>query len=165
MRLSSWNLRIIGLALFAMGLIVVSMAFISSEMDGYIMIFPFVFGNLKGLPAVALTLGSIIFYAITFLTPYYLISKENLNTRQMVYFEDTLRYTDLTDYIITVDFPIQLRDSFFMEYEENILRVGSKEQPLFIRNYDLPEGFEVEDYHHEFDDKYLILKLKLRKIA
>ena len=57
MRLSSWSLRIIGLALFAMGLIVVSMAFISSEMDGYIMIFPFVFGNLKGLPAIAITLG------------------------------------------------------------------------------------------------------------
>ena len=165
MRMSPSSLRIFGIALLAVGLIVTSMAYISGKTDGYIMIFPFVFGNINGLPAVALTLGTVIIYVITMFAPYYLFLREDRLTRQIVYFEDPLKSSEFTDYIITLDFPEEFRKTFFIESGDGEIQIGSRDHPFFNRKYKLPEGFEAEDYHHEFDERFLMLKLKLRKIA
>ena len=162
MRMAPYNLRIIGLALLALGLIATSMAFISGESEGFIMIFPFVFGSGNGRSTVALTLGALTFFAVSMFVPYYLFSRENQLARQRIY-EDPHASAEFTDYIITMDVPEELRKTFFIESSLGEIRLGSRVQPLFNRSYKLPDGFEVEGYHHEFEDRFLVLRLKLKK--
>ena len=165
MRLSTSKLRILGFALLAMGMIVTSMAFITGEGEGFIMIFPFVFGNVGGWSATALTFGSAVFFIIALFLPYFLLSREGRFTRHTIYFEESDNREEYTDYIITLDVPTEFRKTLFIEGSQGEINLGSSTQPFFRRSYKLPEGFELDGYHHEFDEKFLVLKLKLKRRA
>ena len=153
----------LGLAFLSLGMIVTSMAFISGEGEGSIMIFPFVFGNVGGWPAVALTLGSTAFFIIVMFLPYFLLLKEGRFTRQTSYFEESDNHDEFTDYVITLDVPAELRKTLFIEGNHGEINLGSSAQPFFRRSYNLPEGFELDGYYHEFDDRFLVLRLKLKR--
>jgi hypothetical protein len=163
MRLLPSSFRILGLAFLALGMIVTSMAFIAGEGEGFILIFPFVFGNVDGWPAVALTIGSTAFFIIAMFLPFVLLSRENRFMHHTIFFEESDNHDELTDYIITLDVPEELRRTLFIEGNQGDINLGSSAQPFFRRSYKLPEGFEVDGYHHEFDDRFLVLKLKLKR--
>jgi hypothetical protein len=165
MRLLPSRLRILGFAFLALGMIVTSMAFISGEGGGFIMIFPFVFGNVDGWPAAALTIGSTAFFIVVMLLPYFLLSREGRFGRHMIYFEESDSNDEFTDYIITLDVPEEFRKTLFIEGNRGDINLGSSAQPFFRRSYKLPEGFELDGYHHEFDDRFLVLRLKLKRRA
>jgi hypothetical protein len=157
------RLRILGFAFLTLGMIVTSMAFISGEGEGFIMIFPFVFGNVGGWPAVALTLGSTAFFIVSMFLPYFLLSSEGRFRHHTIYLEESDNYDEFTDYIITLDVPEELRKTLFIEGSHGDINLGSSAQPFFRRSYKLPEGFELDEYHHEFDDRFLVLRLKLKR--
>jgi hypothetical protein len=163
MRLLPSRLRILGFAFLAMGIIVMAMAFISGESGGFIMIFPFIFGNVEGCPAVALTLGSMVFFIVAMFLPYFLLSREGQYRRHMIYFEESDGQEEFTDYIITLDVPEEYRKTLFIEGNSGDINLGCSAQPFFRRSYRLPEGFELDGYHHEFDDRFLVLRLKLKR--
>jgi len=160
--ISSAGLRMLGMLIIALGLMVVSMAFVPSEGEGVVVIFPFVFTNVGGWAAVALTLGFLgLFLAMSFL-PWFLASKggwgRRFGPRNWEYIG-----SETTEYIITIDLPKGLRKTIYIESGEGVVYIRSSADPSFHRSYSLPGGFDIDTYNYEYESNYLLLKLKLIK--
>jgi hypothetical protein len=158
--ISSSGLRMLGLFIFSVGLLLTAMAFVQSSAEGVIVIFPFVIGNLNGWSAVALTLASIALFIATTFLPWFLFYRRGWAREEGVMWDLNPSH-EMTDYIITVDLPTGLRKTIYLEEEDEIIHLRSRVDPTFNRIYKLPYGFEVDDYSYEYQENYLLLRLKL----
>jgi hypothetical protein len=160
--ISSTGLRMLGMLFIVLGLMVVSMAFVPSEGEGVVVIFPFVFMNVGGWAAVALTLGFLgLFLTMSFL-PWFLASRwgwwRRFGPRNWEY-----SGSETTEYIITIDLPKGLRKTIYIESGEGVVHIRSSADPTFHRSYSLPEDFDIDTYNYEYESNYLLLKLKLMR--
>ena len=163
---SSSGLRAFGIAFVAMGLLVTSMAFVTGGREGVIVMFPFVFGNIDGLGGVALTLVFACVFMVASMLPFFMFMRRREYGRT-IFLEPEVQpgEAEFTDYIITIEVPKKLRNTIYIEGRGSVVNLKSRSDATFNRLYPLPHGFEVEDYRHEFDGDYLVLRLKLKRIV
>ena len=160
--ISSTGLRTLGMLFIVLGLMVISMAFVLNEGEGVIVIFPFVFTNVGGWAAVALTLGFLgLFLAMSFL-PWFLASRGGWEMRSGPRSWEHSG-SETTEYIITIDLPKGLRKTIYIESEEGVVHIRSSADSSFHRSYRFPGGFDIDTYNYEYESNYLLLKLKLIK--
>lgn len=69
---------------------------------------------------------------------------------------------DTTDYLITVYVPEDLNRTLYIESEEDGVKIMSRTDDSFCKTYSLPEGFEFDEYHYEYEENYLLLKIRLK---
>jgi hypothetical protein len=65
------------------------------------------------------------------------------------------------EYVMTIDVPVELRRTIYIEGEGGMIRLRSSVDRSFYRSYRMPEGFEMGKYEYEYDGSYLLLKLRL----
>ena len=162
--ISSAGLRMLGMMLVVFGFLLMSMAVVPEDAEGVIVIFPFVIGNVSGWTAVVLSVAFLGLFIATSLLPWIMFSRR----RPWVGYgpmrgEPRRRGQEVMEYMITIDLPPELRDTVYIEGEEGAVHLRSRVDLSFHRSYTLPERFEVDEYDHEYDNSYLILKLKLKR--
>lgn len=163
---SSSGLRALGIAFIAMGLLVTSMAFVTRGGEGVIVIFPFVFGNVYGLGGVALMLVLACVFMTASMLPFFMFVRRREYGRT-IFLEPEVQLdeSEYTDYFITIEVPARLRNTIYIEGRGSVVNLKSRSDETFNRLYPIPHGFEVEDYGHEFDGDYLVMRLKLKRIV
>lgn len=164
--LSSVGLRILGVMLIVVGLLVASLAFAHGVGEGIIIIFPFVFGNMSGLTAVVFTVLFFALFILSSLLPWYLVSKRRgLDDGFVTFKRGRLRRTDseTMEYIITTELSRRLRNSVYIEADEEEIYLRSTKDEAFHRRYTLPMGFEVDEIDYNYEGGYLVLKLLLKR--
>jgi hypothetical protein len=163
--ISSAGLRIGGMLLIIFGLLITSIALTPEGGfgEGVIVIFPFVFGNIGGWAAVALSIAFLGIFIASSLLPWFLISKRGWgNSIGQVKWEYRPQESEIMEYMITIDLPRELRKTVYIEDNGNVVHLRSNAED-FHRSYTLPVGFEVDEYSYEYEGNYLILKLKLKR--
>lgn len=71
--------------------------------------------------------------------------------------------SEVMEYMITIALPRRLRKTIYIEGEGNTIYLRSRADKSFHKVYTLPAGFEVDDCSYEYEGKYLLLKLKLKR--
>ena len=160
---SSAGLRMLGMLLIVFGLLITSMAFVAEGGEGVIVIFPFVFGNVGGWSAVVLSIAFLAIFVLTSLLPWILVTRRGGSGfgSGSISWDPVPRESEVMEYMITIEVPSHLRRTIYVEGEEGIVHLRSSADESFNRSYRLPEGFEVDEYDHEYEGDYLLLKLKL----
>ena len=70
------------------------------------------------------------------------------------------------EYMITIKIPSGLEKSVYVEESEmGVITIYSHTDSTFHRSYDLPSGYEVEEYKYEYEGDYLVLRLKLKNFS
>lgn len=162
---SSAGLRMLGMLLIVFGLLITSMAFVAEGGEGVVVIFPFVFGNVGGWSAVALSIAFLAIFVLTSLLPWILVTRRG----GFGFGSGTIgwdlgpRESEVMEYMITIEVPRHLRRTIYVEGEDGTIYLRSTADESFHRSYRLPEGFEVDEYDHEYEGDYLLLKLILKK--
>jgi len=163
---SSAGLRMLGMLFIVFGLLVTSMALLPEDAEGFVVIFPFVFGNVGGWTAVVLSIAFLGVFVAMSLLPWFFYNRRRgpWGGHGSTWWEVRPRESEVMEYMITIDLPRGLRDTVYIEGEGNVIHLRSRADPSFHRSYTLPEGFDVDDYSYEYDGSYLLLKLRLKKI-
>ncbi len=162
--ISSAGLRMVGMLLVVFGFLLMSLAVVPEDAEGVIVIFPFVIGNVSGWTAVVLSVAFLGLFIATSLLPWIMFSRRRpWEGFGSIRWEPRRREQEVMEYMITIDLPPEIRDTVYIEGEEGVFHIRSGVDPSFHRSYTLPEGFDVDEYDHEFDGGYLLLKLKLKR--
>ena len=158
----------LGMMLIGIGLIIASLAFVEGwEGEGWIVIFPFVFGNVGGWALVVFTIMFFTLFIISSILPWYLISRRGGLGDEFVTFRregrPRPRDSDTMEYVITTEIPGRLRNSVYIEAAEEEIHLRSTVDESFHRSYTLPRGFEVDEIDYDYEGGYLVLKLLLKR--
>jgi len=163
--ISSSGLRMLGMLLVVFGLLITSMALLPVEGEGFIFIFPFVFGNVGGQTAAILSIIFMGLFLASSLLPWLLAYRGRRAWEGFTPFrhEGGPRESEEMEYIITLEIPGPLKRKVYIEGDGDEVHLNSTADPTFHRTYKLPEGFQLDDYTYEYDGEYLLLKLKLTR--
>ena len=162
---SSVGLRMLGMLLIVFGLLITSMAFVVEGGEGVIVVFPFVFGNVGGWSAVILSIAFLAIFVLTSLLPWILVTWRSGSGfgSGSIGWELGTRESEVMEYMITIEVPGHLRRTIYVEGGDGTMQLRSSADESFHRSYRLPEGFEVDEYDHEYEGDYLLLKLILKR--
>jgi hypothetical protein len=152
-----------GMLLIVFGLLITSLAFVAEGTEGVVVIFPFVFGNIGGWSAVALSIAFLAIFVLTSLLPWILVTRRSGSSfgSGSIGWDLGPRESEVMEYMITIEVPSRLRSTIYVEGGDGTVLLRSSADESFHRSYRLPEGFEVDEYDHEYEGDYLLLKLKL----
>lgn len=158
----------LGLALVGIGLLTTALAFVSEGGDGegWIIIFPFVFGRVSGWAAAIFTIMFFIVFILSSVLPWYLISRRgHVDGGFTTIYREGARdmVSETMEYIITTELPARLRRSIYIETDNEEVRLRSSLDRAFNRKYTLPRGFTVEDIDYDYEGDYFLLKLILKR--
>lgn len=158
-----------GFMLVMMGIFITSFAFIPMT-NAKIVIFPFVFENVSSVTAVLMSLMFFTMFAMTSMLPFY------LSMRRSRYYEwDEGIYTlnennfsggnvtETMEYMITTEISDNLKDTIFLEDNLNEIVLLSEKDTNFKRTYSIPDNFIIDTVESAYEDKFLVLKVKLYK--
>jgi hypothetical protein len=65
--------------------------------------------------------------------------------------------------MITTEVPQRLKGSIYIEEDDERLRLLSTRDNGFVREYDIPSNCLVDDVESDYEDSYLLIKVRLRK--
>jgi hypothetical protein len=155
----------LGMLLIVFGLLITSMAFVVEGGEGVIVVFPFVFGNVGGWSALILSIAFLAIFVLTSLLPWILVTWRSGSGfgSGSIGWELGTRESEVMEYMITIEVPRHLRRTIYVEGGDGTMQLRSSADESFHRSYRLPEGFEVDEYDHEYEDDYLLLKLILKR--
>lgn len=162
------NYRLLGTIFLVVGLILVSMAFLSEgfESEGFIIIFPFIFGNVKGSTAIFISLMFLGMFFMISILPWFLMSRRAVwakGFKPYIIDHSLKRKTEFMDYIITIELPNHLKKSIYLEGNENFIYLKSNVDKTFFRRYKLPGNYDLDEFDYEYEGDYLLVKLKLKR--
>jgi hypothetical protein len=162
---SSSGLRMAGMLLIIFGLMVTSMAMMPEEGEGVIVLFPFVFGGVSGGMAVLLSFIFLGVFIATSLLPWYMLHRRQREWSGYgaAEWDVSPRESEAMEYMITIEVPPELRKTVYIEGASGEVRLGSTIDGSFSRRYDLPPGFDVDEYNYEYEGDYLVLRLRLKR--
>jgi len=151
--------------LIVFGVMVTSFAMMPEGGEGAIVLFPFVFGEVSSGTAVLLSLVFLGVFIVSSLLPWYMFSRRRREWSgyRTVEWEVRPRESEAMEYMITLEVPQELKRTVFIEGVGGEVRLGSSVDGSFSRRYDLPRGFEVDEYNYEYEGDYLVLRLKLKR--
>jgi len=163
---SSSGLRVAGILLIVFGLMVTSMAMLPEGGEGAIVLFPFVFGEVSSGVAMLLSFVFLGVFVVSSLLPWYMFSRRRREWSgyRTVEWEVRPRESEAMEYMITLEVPPELKRTVFIEGVGEEVRLGSSVDGSFSRVYDLPGGYEVDEYNYEYEGDYLVLRLRLKRI-
>lgn len=168
--LTSSGLRMLGMILIIIGMLITSLAFVSigEEGNGVVIIFPFVFGNVGGWASVVFTITLLTFFILSSVIPWYLISRSLPRNRPINIGPEGHRWgsdSETMEYIITTELPGRMRNSIYIESDEEEINLKSSKDEKFLKSYTLPEGFQLDEIYYDYEGNYLVLKLLLKRIT
>ena len=163
---SSSGLRVVGMFLIVFGLMVTSIAMMPEGGEGAIVLFPFVFGEVSSGTAILLSFVFLGIFIASSLLPWYMFSRRRREWSgyRTVEWEVKPQESEAMEYMITLEVPPDLKRTVFIEGVEGEVRLGSSVDGSFSRRYDLPGGFEVDEYNYEYEGDYLVLRLRLKRV-
>jgi hypothetical protein len=163
------GLMVGGFALILMGLMVTSWGFILQG-GGTVVLFPFVFSGV-GVPAAVLL--SLVFFAlltVTSVLPLYILLRRSEYSEwdEGIYtIHDSVisggNSSESVEYMITTEVPVSLKDSIFIEEDEDSIMLLSSKDSSFVKTYDLPESFHVDDVESDYEGGFLLIRVRLSK--
>jgi hypothetical protein len=165
--LSSVRLRMIAVLLIGMGVLLTYLSLgTNGGYKGTIGLPPLIFENVNLLSTFALGMILVAFILTSFL-PWYVFSKRRGFGERLATISKEARLVgrspDTMEYIITTELPRELMNSIFIEADDEEVYLLSTKDESFFRSYFVPEGFEVGEINHDYEDNYLVIKLILKK--
>ena len=142
------------------------MALMPEGGEGTLVLFPFVFGGVSGGTALLLSFLFLGVFIASSLLPWYMLNRRRREWTgyRTVEWEVRPRESEAMEYMITLEVPPELKRTVFIEGVGGEVHLGSSVDGSFSRVYDLPHGFEVDDYTYEYEGDYLVLRLMLKRI-
>ena len=154
---SGSRLRLMGFLLMFAGLMVASLSFVGDG-EGVVLIFPFIYG-VEGWAGILLSLLFMGVFMASSLMPWYLMSRKGLQVKPVEMEPDS---DEAVDYLITLDVPQGLNKTIYVDGgEDDSVVLRSSADPGFYRVYNLPKDFLVDEYTYEYEENYLVLRLRL----
>ncbi len=159
----------VGFILMMMGLLVTSWALLPMSY-ATVFLFPFVFHNMNNTAVLFIVLIFFGMFSLSSLVLLYLI---------MIH-RDTLEYdigvytlqdaavssrgsTETIEYIITTEVPKVLRDSIYIEEDEDNILLLSTFDDRYFKTYSIPEDFHTDTVESEYEGNFLLIKVRLIK--
>jgi len=153
--------------LMMIGLFVASFAFIPLT-GAKIVVFPLMFENVNAVTAVLMSLMFFSMFAVASLLPFYLTLRRNrsFDWDEGIYSLQESRgsssnVTETVEYMITTEVPEKLKDTIYIEDNLNEVVLLSEKDPGFQKFYNIPDSFIIDSVESAYEDKYLVLKIKL----
>ena len=153
--------------LIMMGLFVASFAFIPLT-GAKIVVFPLMFENVNIVTAVLMSLMFFSMFAVASLLPLYLTLRRNrgFDWSEGIYWlqegsGSSSNVTETVEYMITTEVPEKLKDTIYIEDNINEVVLMSEKDPGFQKCYNIPDSFIIDSVESAYEDKYLVLKIKL----
>jgi len=157
-----------GFMLVLLGLMVTSWAFIPQ--GAAIVFFPFVFSGAGGTMALIMSLAFFTLFSFSSLLPLYLLLRRNDYTdwdEGLYNLHDSVvsggNTTESLEYMITTEIPGSLKDSIFLEEEDDSIILMSSKDAGFVKTYDLPEDYHVDEVESEFEGSFLLVRVRLSR--
>jgi hypothetical protein len=163
--ISSAGIRILGFSLIVLGFLITSFAFFSRGTDGEgpVIVFPSISGNVGGWAMFLISLLFIAFFLSTIFLPWIEFYRGRETGLKPLSWRQIPRESEEMEYMITINVPTPLKKTVFIEEDRNTLHLKSSSDRFFHRKYVLPEGFDVDGFDYEYEDDFLVMRLKLKK--
>jgi hypothetical protein len=71
--------------------------------------------------------------------------------------------TESLEYMITTEIPGGLRDSIYLEEDEESITLMSSRDAGFVKRYSLPEDYRVDEVESEFEGSFLLVRVSLKR--
>ena len=162
------TLLVAGLALVLLGLMITSWAFIPQ--GGAAVLFPFVFTGAGGTAAMLVSLVFFAVFSLSSLLPLYILLRGNDYTdwdEGLYNLRDSVvsggGTTESLEYMITTEIPGGLRDSIYLEEDEESITLMSSRDAGFVKRYSLPEDYRVDEVESEFEGSFLLVRVSLKR--
>lgn len=156
-----------GIMMVLLGLMVTSWAFIPQG-EATVMIFPFVFNSVGGAAAIIMSLVFFALFSLSSLLPLYMLLRRSEYTdwdEGLYTLHDSVvtggNSTESLEYMITTEIPGGLKDSIYLEEGDNSIILMSSKDVNFVKTYNLPEDYHVDEVESEFEGNYLLVKVRL----
>jgi len=150
-----------------MGLFVTSFAFIPLS-GAKIVVFPLMFENVNTVTAVLMSLMFFSMFATSALLPLYLSLRRNRDYEwdEGIYtLQETQgsssNVTEKVEYMITTEIPENLKDTIYIEDNLDEVVLKSEKDPGFQKHYNIPDSYLIESVESDYEDSFLLLKIKL----
>ena len=163
-----------GLVMMLLGLSIAASGLVAGAAgdEGVMVVFPFITGNVSGWVA---GLYSFIFFAVVVsasILPWYIHTRveaaydgdDDLITLQESKMPGGEGYESV-EYMITTELPKRLQKTVTIESDEETIYLKSSADAGFNRSYPIPEGFDLEGIDYDYEEGYLVLKLRLVKVG
>ncbi len=158
-----------GLALILLGLMVTSWSFILSG-EATVVLFPFVLSGLNAPATIALSLVFFALFAASSILPLYLLLRrsEYAEWDEGIYsIHDSVvsggSSSESVELMITTEVPGGLRESIYIEEGDDKLTLLSSKDPGFVKSYDIPDAYYVDDVESDYEGGFLLIRVRLAK--
>jgi hypothetical protein len=162
-------LLVTGFILIMLGLMVTAWALLPAS-DTTIVVFPFIFNSVNSSSAFLMSVMFFAMFSLSSLLPLYLIMRrmgEVEYDSEFYTLQDTAvmgrNSGETIEYIITLDVPKTLKDSIYIEEDEESLTLLSNVDESFVKTYTLPDGFHVDDVESDYEGNFLLVKVSLMR--
>jgi len=158
-----------GFMLVLLGLMVTSWAFIPQG-GATVVFFPFVFNGVGGPVALLISLIFFTLFSLSSLLPLYLLLRRNDYTdwdEGLYNLYDSVvsggNTTESLEYMITTEIPGGLKDSIYLEEDDDSIILMSSKDTNFVKTYNLPEDYHVDEVESEFEGSFLLVRVRLTR--
>jgi hypothetical protein len=158
-----------GFMMVLLGLMVTSWAFIPQG-EAIVVLFPFIFNGVGGTAALIMSLAFFALFSMSSLLPLYLLLKRNDYTdwdEGLYTLHDSVvtggNTSESLEYMITTEIPGGLKDSIYLEEEDDAIILMSSKDANFVKTYNLPEEYHIDEVESEFEGSFLLVKVRLTK--
>ena len=127
--------------------------------------FPFIPSSISGAMASIFSIAFLSLFVVMSVLPWYMLMKRRSVQPHFEVFRGDMKdlESEEMEYMITIKIPSGLEKSVYVEESEmGVITIYSHTDSTFHRSYDLPSGYEVEEYKYEYEGDYLVLRLKLK---
>ncbi len=162
------SLLVAGFGLMMLGLVVVAWAVTPSTAS--FVFFPFFIAGSGGTAAFIISMVFFVLFMLSTLLPVYLTLRRGGYTGwdEGIYsIQDGTplgSFSETIEYMITTEIPQGLKGSIYIEEDDDGLRLLSTSDKGFVRVYDIPSNCLVDDVESDYEDSYLLVKVRLRKV-
>ncbi|MCW4049975.1 MAG: hypothetical protein NWE89_09600 [Candidatus Bathyarchaeota archaeon] len=160
---------IAGFMVMMMGILVTSWTLIPTT-DATIIFFPFIFQNINNTAAFLMSLMFFAMFSLSSLLPVLVMMRKNGDSDWApgIYtlHDATVSGTSVTEtleYIVTTEVPGGLKDSIYIMDEYDVIVLLSSKDKDFRKTYSLPENFHVDSVESDYEDSFLVVKVRLQK--
>ena len=158
-----------GFMLIMLGLMITAWALLPAS-DATVVIFPFIFSDVNSSSALLMSIMFFAMFSLSSLLPLFLIMRRRSDVDfdgEFYTLQDTTvmgrNSGETIEYIITLDVPKSLKDSIYIEEDDESLMLLSNADESFVKTYSLPEGFHVDDVESDYEGNFLLVKVSLMR--
>lgn len=165
---SSSRLRITGMSIFLFGLLVTTLTFIVGRVKGEELgqTLPLLLGNVRGETLLLIMIFCLGISLILSHQAWHQVYQRLLiveEDRQPTGTYKPPQKSRVMEQIITIELPDHLKKTLYIEENNDTIIVKSRVDKTFNRRYEMPKGFDLNGFKHDYEGNYLLLMLKLKQ--